>query len=628
MRPAGLPDRVPSQLTTALAFSPQDLAGKGVRVMVMGRLRDGVTPEQAQAEIVSVATALSAEGPPDEARTSIVESLQNNFLPRETRTRLWLLMGAVAFVLLIACANVANLMLARGSARQRELAVRMSIGASPARLFRQLLTESLTLAVVGGALGIGLSWALLRAILAIMPAYTLPAEAEVGLNMPVLLFTLGAAVLAGLLFGCAPAFQASHVDVNERLKDDGRSGVGAGRQRLRRALIVAEFALALALVSGATLVIHSIWNLTHADLGVRTERVLTFGLPVRGGQLQSPGEITAFYDRVVNGIEAIPGVERATASVGLPLVDNGFGVEVTVPARPAGPLDEKPQTSYIPVTPGFFQAYGIRVSRGRALAETDTAGGLRVAMVSETFVRRYLGDMDPIGQTLLLPVTDQIANGPAPTVEWQVVGVFDDVRYGGPRGEKSPQVLVPFHQSPWPRVAIAVRASGDPSALGPAVAAVIASVDPELPLADLKTLDQRAENFRAGDSFGAALLAAFAGVALLLAAFGIYGVMAYNVTQYAHEIGVRMALGARGADVLRLVLGQGVKLTVFGVVVGLPAAMVLSRLMESLLFGVSATDPTTFVGVPLLLTLVALLAAWIPARRASRVDPMIALRNG
>jgi putative ABC transport system permease protein len=534
-------------------------------------------------------------------------------------------MGAVAFVLLIACANVANLMLARGAARQRELAVRMSIGASPSRLFRQLLTESLALAAVGAALGVGLGWALLAAILAIMPPFTLPAEAEVALNLPVLLFTLGAAVLAGLLFGCAPAFQAARLDVNERLKDGGRSG--AGRQRLRRALVVAEVALSLALVAGAALVLHSIWNLSSADLGVRAERVLTFDLPVRPDRFSSGDEITAFYKRLVEGIEALPGVERATASVGLPLVDDGFGLEVTVVGRPADPLAEPPQTSYTPVTPGFFETYGVGVSRGRAFTDADAAGGQRVAMVNETFARRYLDGADPIGQRLMLPTAAPGADGPGPPVEWQVVGVFDDIRYGGPRGGQGPHVCVPFAQSPWPRVSVAVRTAGDPSAFASSVGAVVASADPELPLADVRTLEQRIEGFRSGDSFGAALLAAFAGVALLLAAFGIYGVMAYSVAQHAHEIGIRMALGAGAGDVLRLVVSQGVKLTLLGVLAGLPAAVALARLMESLLFGVSATDPATFVAIAFLLTAVALVACWVPARRAARVDPIVALRN-
>jgi predicted permease len=627
VRPPGLPDRVQSTMTTPLAFTDEQIRARRAQVSVMGRLRPGVSIAQAHAELGAISQAFGERHRPEDQWTSSVEPLQNNFLADTTKLRLWLMMGAVAFVLLIACANVASLMLARGTARRRELAVRASIGATPGRLFGQLLTESVALAVLGGVLGVALSWVGLKAILAIMPPFTLPGEAEVGLNLPVLLFTLGAAVLSGVLFGCVPALQAMRLDLNDTLKEGGRTDSASGRNLLRRALVVSEFALALTLVAGAALVIHSLWNLSRVDFGIRSERLLTFRLPIQDRRFSHPDQVTVSYERLLEQIEAMPGVERASVSTGLPLVDLGFELQVTLPGRVDRAEGAESSTGYKSVTPGYVDALGITILQGRKLTDADVAGGPRVAMVNETFVRRYFDGADPVGQRVLLPTVELGATGPGPQIEWQVVGVFHDVKHSGPRvDEDEPEVLVPFAQSPWPRVYVTVQTVGDPTDVLPAVASVVRTIDSETPLADTKTMEQRVDGFRAPDLFGAALFASFAGVALLLAALGIYGVMAYNVSQRTHEIGVRVAMGAQTGDVLKLVLGQGMGLAACGVIIGLLASAALTRLMESLLFGVGAADPLTFVAVALLLALVALLACWIPARRAARVDPIVALR--
>jgi predicted permease len=629
VRPPGLPDRVESTMSAPLAFTDDDIRNQRDWVMVMGRLRPDASIAQADAELDTITETIADRHKADERWTSSVEPLQNNFLADTTKLRLWLMMGAVAFVLLIACANVANLMLARGTARRRELAVRASIGATPGRLFGQLLTESVTLALLGGALGVALSWVGLRAILAIMPPYTLPGEAEVGLNLSVLFFTLGAAVLAGVLFGCAPAFQATRVDLNETLKEGGRTDSASGRSWLRRALVVSEFALALTLVAGAALVIHSLWNLTRVDFGIRPERLLTFFLPVQNKRFSHPDQVTAFYDRLLEQIEATPGVERAAVSTGLAVVESGFDLEVTMPGQVESAAGSAPTTAYKSVAPSYVDTLGINVVQGRKLAATDVAGGTRVALVSETFVRRFFDGVDPVGQRFLLPAVELGATGPGAPVEWQVVGVFRDVVHGGPRsGSEDPEVLVPFAQSPWSRVWVTVQTHGEPGDVRSAIAGIVRSMDPETPVANVKTMEQWIAAYRAPDLFGAALFASFAGVALLLAALGIYGVMAYNVTQRTHEIGIRVAMGAQTRDVLKLVLGQGMSLALVGVMIGLLASAALTRLMESLLFGVSAADPLTFVAIPLLLIGVALLACWIPARRAARVDPIVALHQG
>ncbi|MGC1359541.1 MAG: ABC transporter permease, partial [Silvibacterium sp.] len=373
--PPGVNDRAENEISVPLAFKPEQLNHDFHWLLVMGRLKPGVTQKQAQADMNSVTAHIAQAYPKsDKGWGAFVEPLKNDFLPKEEIRTLWILLGAVAFVLLIACVNVANLLLARSMARQKEMAVRASLGASSRTIFAQLLTESLMLAVAGGALGVGVGYAMLRGLIAVMPQGTLPSEADLSLNIPILLFTLAATTLAGLLFGCIPAWSASRVDPAEALKEGGRSGAGVARNRLRRALVVGEFALALALLAGAGLAIHSFWNLTRVDLGVRTDHILTFGLSVPDSRPKDPAKITAYYRQMLASIAAVPGVTSASAETGIPLEGSGFGMPFIIAGgQTYSDPSQRPGASFGMVTPDYFKTFGIRLVKGRSFTDQDTA---------------------------------------------------------------------------------------------------------------------------------------------------------------------------------------------------------------------------------------------------------------
>jgi putative ABC transport system permease protein len=622
----GQQDRMPNQLYLPLAFDAEQINHEFHWLLVMGRLKPGVTIKQAQADMDSVTAQIGKIYPQDKGWGASVEPLRNDFLPKEQIQGMWLLMGGVGFVLLIACANVANLLLARGTARQREIAVRASLGASRPRLFGQLLTESLAVALAGGIFGVALGWAILKVLMARLPEQTLPSEADVTLNLPVLLFTLAATVLAGVLAGCAPALQAARLNLNDVLKQSSRS-VSAGRYWLRRVLVVGEFTLALALLAGAGLAIHSFWKIMQLDLGIRTDHILSFSLPVPEGRLKQPDQIRNFYAAVLDRIKAVPGVLAATVTVGMPLEYTGFGMPFHVVGKAATNPSERPAGGFQPVTPEYFDVFGIRVVRGRRFDDRDTAGGMRVVMVDENFVRKFLKGMDPLRQRLAI---EQIVPGVAklgPAVDWQIVGVFHTVQYGDRPSDAFPVMYVPFEQSPWPSTNIAVRTSGNPSDMTKSIAAAVHSIDPNLPLANPQTMEQIMSDTRAGDRFVTILLGGFAADALLLAALGIYGVFSFLVEQRTHEIGLRMALGAGQVDVMRLVLWEGSLLAFAGLLLGTIGAWLVGRAMALLLYGISALDFQVFFAVSAVLLGAALIACYVPAHSAARVDPMSALRQ-
>jgi putative ABC transport system permease protein len=625
---AGPTDRVQSELYVPLAFKPEQMNHEFHWLLVMARLKPGVTLAQANADMDSVTRHIAEVYPKsNQGWGATVEPLQNDFLSRDTRRALWMLLGAVGFVLLIACANVANLLLARGTVRQREIAVRASLGATRRELFRQLLTESLALAAIGGALGVGLAWALLRAIVALMPPYTLPSEAEVGLNAPVLLFTLGATVLAGVLFGCAPALQAVRLNLNDTLKEGGRSGVSAVRHRVRHALVLAEFSLALTLLAAAGLAVHSFWNLTHVDMGFRTDHLLTFSLPMPSDRLKTPEQITVFYQQLIERVQALPGVTAVSASTGMPVQGTNFGMPFDIVGKPVADRSQRPGAGFNMVTPGYFPAFGIRISRGRAFTEADSAGGLPVAVVNATFVKRYFSNVDPLTQQISVEQLIPGVTNLGPPITWQIVGVYENVRNGGPKDEGFPEIDVPFSQSPWPTVSMAVRTAGNPETMNRSIAAVIRSVDPDLPMADVKTMDQLLRESMGEDRFGAVLFGGFALIALFLAAFGIYGVMSFAVAQRTHEIGLRMALGAGQSAVLGLILKEGMTLGLIGLLIGLAGSYGIGRIMRGMWYGIGSLDPIAFSVVAAVMMSSAFLACYLPARRAAQVDPMAALRQ-
>jgi putative ABC transport system permease protein len=621
-------DRLENVAWVPLAFTPDQLNHDFHWILVMGRLKPGVTLAQANENMVAVANRLAEMYPEsNKGWTASVELLQNNFLDGEFITGLWLLLGAVGFVLLIACANVANLLLARGTSRQQELAVRSALGATRAGIVRQFIVESAVLAVIGGIAGVALAAGLHQLIMALMPANTLPSEADVRLNVPVLLFTVAACALSGLLFGAAPAWQGSRVNINSALKESGRS-VAPGRHRLQRALVVVEFGLALTLLAGGGLAVSGLLSLSRVNLGFQTESLLTFALPVPQGRLTGHDTVTTFYSGLLERVGAVPGVVSASVSTGMPVLGTGFGMPFHFAGRPPGNPSERQGAGFNMVSPGYFETFGIRMSKGRPFTPQDRAGSMPVAIVNQTFVDRFLKDVDPLTQRIVI---EQLIPGETrlgPPVEWQIVGVYGDVRNAGPRNDGFPEIDVPFLQSSWPSTRVAVRTLGDPTAATQSLAAAVRAMDADLPMADVKTMEQRVYESIANDRFNTLLFGTFAGVALLLAAVGIYGVMSFVVAERRQEIGIRLALGAGRPRVLRSVLRDGMLTAVAGTALGSIGAYFVGRAMEGLVYGVGRVNWATFTVVALTLTATALVACLVPASRAARVDPLVALREG
>jgi putative ABC transport system permease protein len=623
----GQPDRLNQWLIVPLAFKPDQLNHDFHWLLAMGRLKPNVTIQQAQANMDAVTANIATAFPKsNKGWGAMVEPLHNDFLPKERIQTLWMLLGAVGFILLIACVNVANLLLAKGTTRHREIAVRTALGATRKIIFSQFLTENLLLAVIGGLLGVGVGLLSLKGLMLMMPEGTLPSEADLSLNIPILLFSLAASTLSGVLFGGAPAWYATRVDPAEALKEGGRSGTGAGRQRLRRLLVIGEFAMALALLTGAGLAIHSFWNLTNVDLGVNTTHIQTFNLPVPDARPKDPALINAYYQQILGSIKAVPGVLDASASAGLPLEGDYFGMPFTIAGQPDfDDPSKRPGANFGMVTPDYFKTFDIKVLRGRAFTDQDNAATVRVAMVNEKFVAKYFSGKDPLQQRLMVEELIPGVTKLGPAVPWQIVGVFHNVRAGGFRDD-FPEIEIPFAQIPWPSATIGVHTAGDPAAMMKSIAAAVHSVDPQIALAEPRTLDEVKSLMLSDDRFTMTLYFCFAIVALLLAGVGIYGVMAFTVAQRVHEIGLRMALGASRGNVVRLILKEAMMLAFLGLGIGLIGAFFVGRAMHSTLYGVGSVDYGAIAGVAFVLLSASLVASWLPARRAASVEPMKALR--
>jgi len=624
---AGSADRQEEELIVPLVLNPAQKLDHGSRYWaVAGRLKPGFAIQQAQASLDSVA-AKEAQDHPTTNRGwgALVEPFKNDFFPKNTQLTLWMLLGAVGFLLLIACLNVANLLLAQGITRHREVAIRSALGAKPGAIFAHFLLESVVLSVLGGILGIVAGYAMLAAFVAVMPPNILPPEADLKLNIPVLLIVFCSAVLSGVAFGCAPAWYASRLAPAGVLKDGGRAGIGVGRHRLRRLLVIAEFALALPMLTGAGLMIHSLWNLTHVDLGIRTDHVLGF-------YLDSPSipkkreEINAYYRRVLASIGAVPGVTHASAMEHLPLDRLHFAVPFTISGEPAK-SDSSSHTSADEQTPtpDYFNTFGIRIVRGRGFTEHDNEKGPKVAMVNEAFANRFLNGLNPLNQRVVMEQSDPGSPKRAP-VEWQIVGLFHTVKSRGAR-EDFPQIAVPFWQMGPDVAGIGVKTVPDPAAMIESIAAAVNAVDPQAALALTRTMDQVHDEALAGDRFTLALFSIFAILALLLVAVGIYGVISFAVGQRSQEIALRMALGGTRKNIVVSVVREGLVLACVGLGLGLILACFLARAMQSVVFGVGATDFSVYVAVALTLLSVGLLASYLPATRAASVGLMQALRN-
>ncbi|MGA9672357.1 MAG: ABC transporter permease [Terracidiphilus sp.] len=624
---AGIADRYDTQLTTPLAFRPEQINHDYHWLIAMARLKPGVSIQQAQADMDAVTARIAADNPKSNSGWGAqIDPFQNDFLPKERIRTLWLLLGAVGFVLLIACVNVANLLLAKGTARQKEIAVRGSLGATRSQVFAQFLTESSVLALIGGALGCVLGVGLLRALVAVMPKGMLPSEATLQLNLPVLAVALAATMLCGLLFGCAPAWYASCVDPAEAIKEGGRSGGSPAHNKLRRVLVIGEFALALSLLAGAGLALHSFWNLAHVDLGLRTDHVLKFDLAQADERFKDPAQIDTYYRQVLGRIQALPGVSSAAVVTGTPLRGTSDGMPFSVVGQPVVDFAQRPGSPFQSVTADYFNTFGIRIIQGRSFTDQDTATSVRVAVVNQEFVSHYLKGMDPLRQRLAI---EQIIPGLpklGPLVEWQIVGVFHNVRSFGLRQDQ-PEIDVPFSQSLLPSVTIGVRTANDPAAMTRSVSDAVHSVDPQIALAQTQTMDEVKDRLLVGDRFTLFMYGGFAVLALLLAAIGIYGVMAFTVSQRTQEIGLRIALGASRANVIGLIVREGSLLALIGLALGIGGAVMVGRAMQSTLYGVQALDITVIASVTAVLFATALLASYLPARRAAAVDPMQALRN-
>jgi putative ABC transport system permease protein len=585
------------------------------------RLKPGVTVAQAQSEMDALAQRLGEAYPRTNATRRFRITSLHERLVGDVKPALLVLLGAVGFVLLIACANVANLLLARAASRSKEFAIRTALGASRARIVRQLLTESLLLSLAGGVAGLLLALWGVDLLMAVVPA-DIPRIATVETDGRVLAFTFGVSLLTGVLFGLAPAFQASRADVGESLKDSVKGAGGGGlRSRVRGALVVVEVALSLVLLVGAGLLIRSFESLRAVNPGFDPEGVLTATLTPSDNKYPEEEQQTELFRRAVERASQMPGVEAAGAVFPLPLSGNNIGTNFTIDNASFDSPDDVHSAEMKIISPDFPRAMGVSLVAGRAFTEHDTGDAPPVFVVSETLARKFFGTQTPVGRTMSVRDISGVHTG-------EIVGVIRDVKYQTLSAASEPAYYVPYTQTSVGEVSLITRARKgvDPAALAPGLRAAVREVDTDQPLADVRPMTALMSDSVSRQRFQMLLLGVFAAAALVLASVGLFGVMSYMVTQRTHEIGVRMALGARAADVLRLIIGRGMLLTLLGVAVGLAGAFALTRLMSDLLYGVSALDPATFVGVTAVVVAVAFLSCFIPARRATKVDPMVALR--
>jgi putative ABC transport system permease protein len=595
---------------------------------VVARLRPGVTPEQSAAEVRTIGARLAKQYPDADGSIGMTTFPLLEAIVGDIKPSMLVLLGAVGFVLLIACTNVANLLLARAAARETEMAVRTALGAGRRRIMRQLLTESVVLSFMGAAIGLLLAvWGV--AFLVQLKPDGIPRLDDVHIDGIVILFTAGVAALTGVLFGVVPAVHATRRSVAASLKEGARGAVGVrGSSRTRGALVVAELALALMLLVGAGLLMRSFMRLQAVDPGFRSDHALTFELTFPDSRYGDDNEdrIVAFFDQLLPRLRGLPGATNVGAVMGLPLSGMAFDISFEVLGRPPVPPQDQPSMQIRVATPSYFSTIGIPVKRGRAFTEADRANSKQVVLITESAARQYFPNEDPIGKSIRLGWGKRV-KGQRLRGGGEIVGIVGDVKEEGLASADAPQLYMPMRQWPVQSMAVVVRTATSPMSLADAVRERVREVDPALPVSRMRPLDEIVSRSMSQPRFYLMVLTVFAAVALVLAAVGIFGVLSYAVAQRTREIGIRMALGAQERSVLRMVVGQAMLLALGGIAVGAVLALVLSRGMTTMLFSVTATDPATFVSVAGILGVVALVASYIPARRATRVDPIVALRS-
>ena len=616
----------PIDLWTTIAFDKRGGEGaitaqRGAHYLdVVALLKPGITVQQAQAELATIATSLSDEHPENKRRTAkVVPELQ--LLTGDIRTPMLLMLGAVGCVLLIVCANIANLLLARATGRRREMAVRITLGASRWRVAFQLLVESLVLGLLGGSLGLGLAFISFRFLAWIVPA-DIPRLDTISLDGRLLGFAFLVSLLSGLLFGLAPALEASKVSLTESLKKSGRGSSGAGKARLQSTLVVSEIALAVVLLLGAGLLLQSFLHLTQVNPGFNPDHVLTFQVDPPAGMKseQFPG----FFRQVVSRMRALPGVSSASAASSLPLTGEHMITSIELEGQPT-PMGSRPSADFNVIEPDYLRTLGATLLTGREFNAQDDLKSTPVVIVNQALAHAFFPNQNPIGKHVRPGIGNGYGTGEPPMRE--IVGVIEDMKQSGPGIEVAPQVYAPLAQSPFDTMSILVRTTNDPGGLVNAARQQITSLDKNLPVYSVKTLDRYFADSVAEPRFISLLLTCFAALAVLLACLGVYGVVSYAVSQRTQEIGIRMALGAGAGTVVRSVLSRGMLLALTGVSIGVAGSFLLVQLLSNMLFGVRATDPMTFVGAAAALLCVAAFASYIPARRAASIDPMQALRT-
>jgi putative ABC transport system permease protein len=628
----------PVDVWAPISFAPDDNMDSRNNhfVQLVGRLKPGVSVEQARADMNRIAAGLEKQFKENDGQIASTVSLQGE-LVGDSRRALLVLLAGVGFVLLVACANIANLLLARTATREREFAIRASLGAGRLRLVRQLILEALPLGVIGGSAGILLASWLLGLIKSLLPA-TLPRHNAIVVDWHVLVFAAALSLLTVLFFGVLPALGAGNAHLRERLTEGGWGATtGRKRNRLRSVLVSAEIALALMLLVGAGLMIRSLRNLNHADTGFNSSNLLTMRVPLSGAKYTDDAKELNFYERLLERVRGVAGVESAAAGSLLPLgFGPGWGKNFSIEGHPpATSLSQVPSVQFILVSPDYFRTAGITLLKGRDFTAQDSEKAQQVAIVNETIARRFFNNEEPLGKTIWMGPPENLLPAPQPGQQAQpfkrrlIVGVIHDVKDGPVNQPPQPTVYVPYYQSDregWTGMAVMIRTTAAPSAYVATMRDVVRGLDPDQPVAQVASGEELLSRRLSGPRFNTLLLGSFAGLGLLLAALGIYGVVSFLVTQRTHEFGIRIALGAQTTNVLKLVLGKALVLSLIGVGLGLGASLVLTQLMTDLIYGVKPTDPLTLIVVALLLTGITIVASYVPARRATKVDPLVALR--